>query len=384
MSKSRFYAKIELNNIGKNVSGVRSKIGHDTKIMAVVKADAYGHGAVQIAKYLDDKVEWFGVSNIDEALELRNNGIEKDILILGAIMPDDYSSIVKYDVTATVFDYERANLLNKEANLQNKVAKVHIKVDTGMSRIGFLPDDLSADTVLKISQLPNIALEGIFSHLARADEADKTSAKEQQSAFDTFIKLLEERNINIPLKHLYNSAGIMEFPTKYDMVRMGIMLYGYYPSDEVDKNYCLYPSMELISQISHIKTIKKGTGVSYGHTFIADNDIKVATVPVGYADGYPRCLSGIGEVLINGQRCKIIGRICMDQFMVDITALNNVSIGDEVVLVGRSGEDVISVEDVANKAYSFNYEFVCGISRRVPRLYYNDGHFVKKVSYLEK
>ena len=198
MSKSRFYAKIELNNIGKNVSGVRSKIGHDTKIMAVVKADAYGHGAVQIAKYLDDKVEWFGVSNIDEALELRNNGIEKDILILGAIMPDDYSSIVKYDVTATVFDYERANLLNKEANLQNKVAKVHIKVDTGMSRIGFLPDDLSADTVLKISQLPNIALEGIFSPLARADEADKTSAKEQQSAFDTFIKLLEERNINIP------------------------------------------------------------------------------------------------------------------------------------------------------------------------------------------
>lgn len=384
MNSSRLYAKIELDNIGKNVSGVRNRIDPKTMIMAVVKADAYGHGAVQVAAYLEDKVNWFGVATVDEALELRNNGIKKNILVLGATMPDDYYSLVKYDITATIFDYDRAKRLSEEAVAQNKPAKIHIKVDTGMSRIGFSADESSANIISDISSLPNICIDGIFSHLAKADEADKSSAKLQKEIFDKFIAMLEERNINIHIKHLYNSAGIMELSNSYDMVRMGIMLYGYYPSDEIDKKYLLYPAMELISQVSYIKSVSKGTGVSYGHTFVAEDEMKIATVPVGYADGYPRCLSGKGEVLINGYRCKIIGRICMDQLMVDVTHIDNISVGDEVVLVGKQGEENISVEDVANNAFSFNYEFICGISRRVPRIYYNNGTYLEKISYLEK
>ncbi len=384
MNSNRFYAKIELDSIGKNVAGVRNKVAPGTMVMAVIKADAYGHGAVQVASYLEDKVDWFGVATVDEALELRKSGTQKNILVLGATMPDDYRSIVKYGITATIFDYERAKLLSDEAVYQNKTVNVHIKVDTGMSRIGLAVEKNSVNIVSDISSLPNMRIEGVFSHLAKADDYDKTSAKLQIEAFDSFIVMLEEQNIDVPIKHLYNSAGIMDMLNTYDMVRMGIMLYGHYPSDEVNKEYKLYPAMELISQISYIKNIKKGTGVSYGYTFVAQNDMKVATVPVGYADGYPRCLSGKGEVLINGIRCKIIGRICMDQLMVDVTNIDNVSIGDEVVLVGKQGEEFISVEDVANNANSFNYEFICGISRRVPRVYYNNGEFIEKISYLEK
>jgi len=384
MNNSRFYAKIELDNIGKNVSGVRSKINPETMIMAVIKADAYGHGAVQVAAYLNDKVDWFGVATVDEAVELRKSGISKNILILGATMPDDYEAIVKYDITATIFDYKRAELINSEAIRQKKTAKIHIKIDTGMSRIGFAANENSANTIRDISHLPNIYIEGIFSHMAKADETDKTSAYDQKNIFDHFINMLEDKGVNVPIKHLYNSAGIMEMDNTYDMVRMGIMLYGYYPSDEMNKDYDLHPAMELISQISYVKTIKEGTGVSYGHMFKADKEMKIATVPVGYADGYPRCLSGKGEVLINGCRCKIIGRICMDQFMVDVSHIDSVSVGDKVVLVGNSGAESISVEDVADNSHSFNYEFICGISRRVPRVYYNKGRFVEKISYLEK
>lgn len=384
MNSSRFYAKIELDSIGKNVAGVRNKIAPGTMIMAVIKADAYGHGAVQIASYLEDKVDWYGVATVDEALELRKSGTKKNILVLGATMPDDYSSIVKYDITATIFDYERAKLLSNEAVLQNKTVNIHIKVDTGMSRIGLPVENESIDIISGILSLPNIKIEGIFSHLAKADESDKTSTKLQIESFERFITMLREHNIDISIKHLYNSAGIMEMPNTYDMVRMGIMLYGYYPSDEVNKEYKLYPAMELISQVSYVKNVSKGTGVSYGHTYIAQSDMKIATVPVGYADGYPRCLSGKGEVLINGIRCKIIGRICMDQLMVDVTDIDDVSVGNEVVLVGNQGEEFISVEDVADNAHSFNYEFICGISRRVPRVYYDNGEFIEKISYLEK
>ncbi len=383
MNYGRFYAKIELNNIGKNVSGVRNKISDGTMIMAVIKADAYGHGAVEVSSYLEDKVDWFGVATVDEAVELRMHGTKKPILILGATMPEDYHDVVKYDITPAVFDFERAKCLSCEAVKQNKTANIHIKIDTGMSRIGFAVNESSADTVLEISRLPNIMIEGIFSHFAKADEADKTSALMQKECFDSFLDMLKERSIVPKIKHLYNSAGIMELTENYDMVRMGIMLYGYYPSDEMDRSYKLYPAMELISQISYIKKIKKGTGVSYGYTFVAENDMKIATVPVGYADGYPRCLSGNSEVLIKGVRCRIIGRICMDQFMVDVSGVDNVQLGDEVVLVGRSGAECITVEELADKAYSFNYEFICGISRRVPRVYFNNRKFVEKISYLK-
>lgn len=384
MNTSRFYAKIELDNIGKNVSGVRNKISPETMIMAVIKADAYGHGAVQVASYLENKIDWFGVSNVDEALELRSSGTKKNILVLGAIMQGDYEAIVSNDITATIFDYERASKLSEEAIKQNKTAKVHIKIDTGMSRIGFPANEESANIILSISKLPNITVEGMFSHLAMADSADKSSAYTQKSSFDSFTNLLESKGLNIKIKHLYNSAGIMEMDNVYDMVRMGIMLYGYYPSDEMDVNYKLYPALELISHVSHVKQVKKGTGISYGHTFIAERDMKIATVPVGYADGYPRCLSNKGQVLINGHRCNILGRICMDQFMIDVTDLEEVTVGDKVILVGNSGSETITVEDIANDSYSFNYEFICGISRRVPRVYYDNGKLIEKISYLEK
>ena len=384
MNYGRLYAKIDLDNIGKNVSGVRNVIPKDTMIMAVIKADAYGHGAVQLASYLEDKVDWYGVATIDEAIELRQNGTTKPILILGATMPQDYSDVVDYDITVAIFDKERAEALSREAVLQNKTAKVHIKVDTGMSRIGLPLNETAVEVVSEITKLPNICVEGIFSHMAKADEADKTSALEQKALFDKFIGWLEEENINVPIKHFSNSAGVMELDATYNMVRMGIMLYGYYPSDEMNAEYKLYPAMELISQISYVKRIENGTGVSYGHTFVADRDMLLATVPVGYADGYPRCLSGKGEVIVRGKRCPIIGRICMDQMMIDVSGLDDVSVGDSVILIGESGSEKITVEDVADNAYSFNYEFICGISRRVPRVYYDNGKFVEKISYLKK
>ncbi len=382
MDYKRFYAKIDFDAIGNNVSQVRSKIADKTMIMAVIKADGYGHGAVELASYLEDKVDWFGVATIDEALELRRSGCNHPILILGATMPEEFEKAVKNNISVTIFDRERAELLNKEAKKQGKVADVHIKIDTGMSRIGFYPDTDAVETVRYISNLSNVKISGIFSHFARADEADKSSAKQQIELYNKFVDALYDNGVNIPIKHLSNSAGIMELDCDYNMVRMGIMLYGLYPSDEMSREFKLSPAMELISHITYIKTVNKGVGISYGHKFVTDKAMKIATVPVGYADGYPRYLSGKGKVLINGKFCPILGRICMDQMMVDVSHIDKVAVGDDVVLVGASGDEYIGVDDVADPDHSFNYEFVCGISRRVPRIYYLNGTLVKTVSYL--
>lgn len=382
MSHKRFYAGIDLEAIEKNVAGVRQRIPQETMIMAVIKADAYGHGAVEIADFLADKVNWFGVATVEEAVELRKNGCKLPILILGTFMPEDMDVIVGNGITGAITDMERAVALNQAAADAGKIVDVHIKIDTGMSRIGFAPTEDSVKTVLEISKLENINISGIFSHFAKADEVDKTDAKHQLSMFSDFIAELESSGLVIPIKHLANSAGIMEMDCTFNMVRMGIMLYGLYPSAEMKRDYELHPAMKLISHISYVKEIDKGTGISYGHTFTADKHMRIATVPVGYADGYPRCLSNKGNVLINGKRCPIVGRICMDQFMVDVSDISNVSVGDEVVLVGKSGEELISIEDVADNAHSFNYEFVCGISRRVPRVYFYGGKEIKTVSYL--
>lgn len=381
MNFERIYAKIDLNAISKNVEGVRNTIPANTMIMAVIKADAYGHGAVSVSKYLDDKIDWYGVSNVYEGVELRNNGLNKPILILGATMPDEMSTIVKYALTPAIFDYERAKLLSDIAVENNTVVNIHIKVDTGMSRIGFQCNNSSLDEICKISELPGLSIEGIFTHFAKADEIDKTSAYQQKELFDSFVEKLALRGIDPIIKHISNSAGIMELDAKYNMVRMGIMLYGLYPSDEVDKNYKLYPAMELITHVTHVKEIEAGLGVSYGHTYITDKKTKIATIPVGYADGYPRCLSNKGYVLIKGKKCPIIGRICMDQMMIDVTGID-VSVGDDVILFGTDGKNEISVEEVANNASSFNYEMVCRISRRVPRVYYIGEEYIKTVSYL--
>lgn len=378
MKHQRVYAKIDISAIVKNISGVRSRIPQNTMIMAVIKADAYGHGAAVLASELQNKADWFGVSNVLEAVELRKSGITNPILILGYVAPAEYFDIVENNITIAMFDYADAKKLSDLAVSRSKVANVHIKVDTGMSRIGYRVTEENADEAVKIADLPGVSVGGIFTHLARADESDKSSAKKQIEAFESFDKMLKIRGLDVHVRHVENSAAVMEMSSPYEMVRMGIMLYGLYPSEEMSRSYKLYPAMELISHVSMVKTIEKGDGVSYGHTYIASDTKKVATVPVGYADGYPRCLSNKGAVLIDGVKCPVLGRVCMDQLMVDVSHAENVSVGDDVILFGED----LPVDKVAALANTINYEVVCGVSRRVPRVYYKDGVEQKTVCYI--
>ncbi len=382
MGYQRIYAKIDLGAIEKNVAGVRSRIPAETKIMAVIKADGYGHGAVTLARFLERQVDWFGVATADEAVELRNHGCKKPVLILGYVHPEEYPELVEKDITATIFRYADAEKLSSAAAKQGKTAEIHIAIDTGMCRIGYPANAETVEEIQKIACLPGLHITGMFSHFYAADVRDKTSARAQREKFDHMIEMLEAAGVEIPIKHLDNSAGIMEMHRYYDMVRMGIMLYGIYPSEEMDPSYPLYPAMELISHISHVKTVAAGEGISYGHMYVADHAVRVATVPVGYADGYPRSLSGKGYVLIHGSRCPILGRICMDQMMVDVSALERVNVGDQVVLLGRDGEESITAAQAGDAAGSFSYEFVSGIGLRVPRVYYYDGKPVQVVNRL--
>lgn len=384
MEYRRVYAKIDLDALDHNVSLIEKKLPEGTKIMPIIKADAYGHGAVEFARFLHDRAAYFGVAALDEAIELRAAGIDTPILILGYTSPELFDDAVKYDITLAIFHSGDAVLLDRAAEAQGKCAKVHIAVDTGMSRIGYQVTDGSADDAARIAALRNIDVEGMFSHFATADEVDKTEAEHQHERFDKFRTMLAERGVKPRLVHLDNSAGIMEMKDSfYDMARAGIILYGLYPSEEVVKeSFPLRPVMSLVSHISHVKILPPERGISYGRTYITDHEIRVATIPVGYADGYPRALSGIGRVLICGRSCPILGRVCMDQMMVDVTELPDVSAGETVTLVGRDGDEVITVEELAAPANSFNYEFVCGIGRRVPRAYFRHGEHVKTVSYL--
>ncbi len=381
----RIYAKIDLDALEHNFSLIESKIPDGVGIIPVIKADAYGHGAVEVARLLEGRCSLFGVAVIDEAIELRHAGITTPILILGYSSPEQYASAVENDITLTVFNAGDAGVLSNVAASAGKCARVHIAVDTGMSRIGFQVTDSDADEAAKIFQLPNIEVEGLFSHYATADEADRSHAHIQREKFDTFAKLLRDRGCTPKMLHLDNSAGIMDsaFPC-YDAVRAGIILYGLYPSDEVEKEgFPLMPVMELITHVSHVKMLPAGVGISYGRTYITDSPTTVATIPVGYADGYHRSLSNRGSVIIHGKRCPIIGRICMDQMMVDVTTAGDVCVGDKVTLIGRDEDEFIPVEEVADLAYSFNYEFVCNIGRRVPKAYFKDSRHIKTVSYLE-
>jgi alanine racemase len=383
----RVHAVIDLDAICHNIKEVKRVIGPNVKVMPVIKADGYGHGSVPIAKALNEiGVDAFAVAIIEEGITLRNNGIRQPIVILGYTSEYQYSSLIQYEIEPTVFCYEMAESLSKIAQALGKDAKIHIKLDTGMNRIGFKPTRESLETVKKIAQLPNIKIEGIFTHFACADEADKTSAKKQKAEYDKFIGWLEEEGIEIPVKHVSNSASIIDMDGwRMDMVRSGIITYGLYPSEEVAKDVLdLHPAMSLKTHIVHIKEVGPGEGISYNHTYVTKHATKIATIPVGYADGYPRALSSKGRVLIRGQYAPIIGRICMDQFMVDVTDIPEVSVMDEVTLVGRDGDQYISVEEVANMAGSFNYEFICGISKRVPRVYTQNGEMKKSVEYFEK
>lgn len=386
MEYHRIYAKIDLDAIEHNIDLVREKISPDTKLLLVIKADAYGHGATVLAKEFENKADYFAVADMNEALELRASNIKKPILILGYTSPRLFEKALENNITLTMFQPECIKVLSDLAVKNNKKAKIHIALDTGMSRIGFPVSEKSADEVAWTARLPGIFAEGIFSHFATADGSDKRPSIEQRDSYDKFIVMLHNRGVDIPTKHINNSAGILEFDKYYDMAREGIILYGLYPSkevkEEIGERFVLHPAMELISHISHIKELEANRGISYGFTYVTDHKMRVATVPVGYADGYPRALSNRGEVLIHGKRCKILGRVCMDQMMVDISAIPEAKIEDKVVLVGRDGNEFIPVEEVADAAYSFNYEFVCGIARRVPRVYFRNEKPIKSLLFL--
>lgn len=380
----RTQVAVDMDAIEYNFARIVAKLAPGVKSLAVIKADAYGHGAVPIAGLLDGRCDFFGVACIEEALELVNAGIKSPVLILGRVAPEHYSAVVKYGIRIPIFTVDDAASLSDEAVRQGRTAPFHFAVDTGMSRIGFSVSEESADKCALIANMPNLLAEGLFSHFATADCADLKRSIVQREQFCAFISMLESRGVNVPIKHLNNSAGIMNFDRHFDMCRMGIVLYGLYPSDEVDKSLLsIRPVMSWKTHISYIKTLEPGIEISYGGTFTTDREMRIATIPVGYADGYPRCLSNKGRVIINGAYAPIVGRVCMDQFMVDVSHIPDCKIDDEVILVGGQGGTVLSMEEVSQAAHSFNYELPCRISRRVPRVYYKNGKEQFSVSYIK-
>jgi len=373
--------KIDLDAIESNFEAICRKAS--VPVMAVIKADAYGHGAIQVARLLQGKCAFFGVSSMLEAMELRQAGLTTPILILGHTPVNAYPTAIAEGIRPTIFHYEDALALSEAAVAAGREAPFHFAVDTGMSRIGFQADEVSADLCAKIAALPNITAEGIFSHFATADSSDLNRSHRQAARFDAFCAMLQSRGVSIPIRHLDNSAGIMNFHRHYEMVRSGIITYGMYPSGEVDPELLeLKPALQFLSRVTHVKTLPASREISYGATFTTTRETVVATVPVGYADGYRRSLSNRFHVLIHGQKAPILGRVCMDQMMVDVTGIPDVKVNDRVTLVGRDGDEVITMEEISAAADSFNYEFVCGISRRVPRIYVSGGKTVHSVHYL--
>lgn len=368
----RCYVEISLEAIGHNIREVKKRLPEGVKLLGVVKANAYGHGAVPVASYLENQVDYFATATIEEAVELRENGISAPILILGYVSPSQYGDLVEYDITQTIDSYAQALALEKEAAHQNRKAKAHLAVDTGMTRIGFQVTEHDADEAAKIADLPHIELEGMFTHFSCADQEDKTYCSMQMEKYDKMTALLAERGVTIPLRHICNSAGIMEFDDhRFEMVRSGIITYGIYPSEEVKKERLdLIPALSWKSHVIHVKEVGPGIGVSYGATYVTEKPMtRIATVSAGYADGYPRALSNQGCVLIHGKKAPIIGRICMDQMMVDVTDIPDVQVEDVVTLVGTDGDETITIEEIANPAARFDYEMLCDISSRVTRVY---------------
>ncbi len=384
----RVYAEVDLDAICHNVSAMKENIAKDTGILAVIKTDGYGHGAVPIAKELEemDEVYGYAVATAEEALDLRKNDIKKPILILGYTFPGKYEELIRNHISMALFRKDSlADIVQVAKNIGQK-ASVHIKVDTGMGRIGVCPDDDGVEFAGEILKNEFLYLEGVFTHFARADESDKEFTFGQLKKFQDFVHKVEERfHYQIPMKHASNSAGIIDIKeANLDLVRAGIILYGLWPSDEVSKTaVCLKPALGLYSTVVYIKEITEGTPVSYGGKFVADKNMKIATIPVGYGDGYPRSLSGKGYVLIQGQKAPILGRVCMDQFMVDISHIENVQMGDKVTLIGEDKGQRITVEELGELADKFNYEFVCGLSKRIPRTFVKNRKVIGTENYFE-
>ena len=381
----RGVAYVDLDAIISNMDAMHSVLKTDTEMYAVSKTNGYGHGSLPIAKALESVqyVKGYAVATAEEALELRSEGIKKDILILSYCFPYSYEDLIKNDVRITVFRKDTLLQLSAAAAKVGKNAIVHIAVDTGMHRIGIRPDESGLDFVGTALDAPNIIVEGIFTHLFRADEKDKTVAAEQIKKFKDFLSSISSKlGTVIPISHISNSAAILELPDSYlDAVRAGITMYGLAPSDEVDVSKInLKPALSLFSHISYVKKVFPGDSISYGGTFTADKEMVVATVPLGYGDGYPRSLSGKGEVLVRGKRCRILGRICMDQFMIDVSDIDGIKEGETVTLLGFDGDEHISAEELGEKSGRFNYELVCMIGTRIPRVYTLHGNPVLALS----
>ena len=379
---NRVCAEIDLDAIAYNMGQMKNRIGGDARLIAVVKTDGYGHGAVPIAEMLEKfpYVWGYAVACLEEALELRRHGIKKPVLVLGCIFPDEYEEMVRYEIRPAVYTEEMADAMSEEARRQQKTAYFHIKVDTGMGRLGFPVCSGSADIIERISRLPYVELEGMFTHFAKADEKDKTYTMLQHKRFTQMIEQVEQRKIPIRYFDCDNSAGIIDLPDlRHDLARAGISTYGMYPSDEVRKDAVdLKPALSLISHVTDVKEVEPGTPISYGGTFVAPKKMKVATIPVGYGDGYPRSLSNKGCVLIHGKRAKILGRVCMDQFMADVTEIPETKFMDRVTLIGKDGNDQITVDELAGLSGRFNYEFVCCLGKRIPRVYRRNGRLIDR------
>lgn len=373
----RVCAKINLDAIRHNLLQIRKLIRPEAKIIAVIKADGYGHGALPIADAIKEYsfVYGFAVATVEEALKLRRHGIQKPVLILGYVFPEHYAALAEQNIRPAVFTLEMAKQLSGAAQALGKELAVHIKIDTGMSRIGMQVCEESAKAIAQIAALPHIHIEGMFTHFARADETDQTETEHQLAQFLTMAGMAKQAGVSIPYLHCSNSAAVIGLPrANLDLVRAGIILYGLWPSEQVQKDRIdLQPAMEIISHVAYVKTLPKGRSISYGGTYTLKEERTIATIPVGYGDGYPRSLSNKGYVFIHGARAPIVGRVCMDQFMVDVTGLPDVKIGDRVVLAGRDGEKSLTLEELGELSGRFNYEFACGLSGRVPRVYYENG-----------
>ena len=384
--EKRTWAEIDLDALGHNMRQIRAITNPDSQIMAVVKADAYGHGVADCASaLLDNGADRFGVATLDEAIELRRMHKDVPILILGSSMESEARELIKNDIIPTVYTYEFAKALSMAATDLNKTVKVHIKLDTGMSRIGILIDDsdnrAAIDLILSISRLPMLQVEGIFSHFATSDDADPSYTHLQFKRFISVCDELEKEGLSVPIRHICNSAGIIMYPEYHlDMVRPGVILYGMYPSDNVDKSKLdLRYVMSLKSIVTYVKDIEPGRGVSYGKEYIADGTVRIATVPIGYADGYSRLLTGKAKISVGGRLFPVTGKICMDQCMILLSGVNNIKRGDEALIFGNGA---ITVDDVAAWLGTINYEITCMTSRRIPRVYKRGGKVTNVVEYL--
>ena len=378
------WAEVDLDKLAHNMREIR-RSAKSKDIIAVIKADGYGHGALDIAPtLLENGATSIAVAVLNEAVELRRGGIEQPILVLGFTPPSLIDMLLRYDIEQTVYSYDLAKEISQLAKKKNKVAKIHIALDTGMNRIGFLPDENSEEEVYKISKLPNIIIEGLFSHFSSADEEDKAYTNMQLHRYTVFYDKLIAKGIKVNIRHIANSAAIIDMPQcHFEAVRPGIILYGYYPSEQVFKDKIdLKPVMCLKTNIVHIKNLPAGEYISYGRKFKTSRESVIATLPVGYADGYTRLLFNKAKVIINGSFAPVIGRICMDQCMVDVTEIKNVKVGDEVVLMGEQGGLNFTADHLAELVGTINYEITCMISKRVPRVYIQGGKVVKIRNYV--